>query len=292
MTVKSKENTVPTSTESQPAANGFSLISNEKLLHLYDTMVKCRMMEERIRILFKQKHFDGNGYSGLGQEAAAVGVAIDLLPEDTVAGSHGDFLTRFIQGVPLGNVMKSLYSGFASSSKFRSASAPLNTVTAAALANKTKRNKKIAVAFSSSASDSLDSWHAALNLAGHRELPILFICRNGLRAETASLRPTTKLPRGMVKETAVKAQRYGFPSIAVDGNDVVAVYRVASESIARARQGRGPTLIECKRWQADDPILNMEKYLTGKGLFTRALKRQIAGGFSRELDSAIEAVEK
>ena len=102
--------------------------------------------------------------------------------------------------------------------------------------------------------------------------------------------------------------------ITVDGNDVVAVYRVAQEAIARARRGQGPTLIECKtyrwyghseidpakyrdpeeveRWKAKDPIANMEKYLTGKGLFSAEWKQEIVDGFNKELDAAIEIAEK
>ena len=116
------------------------------------------------------------------------------------------------------------------------------------------------------------------------------------------------------RDIAQKAQAYGFPGITVDGNDVVAVYRVASEAIAHARKGNGPTLIECKtyrwyghseidpakyrdpeeveRWKANDPILNMEKYLMRKGLFSEEYKQKVAAEFSKELGVAIESAEK
>jgi TPP-dependent pyruvate/acetoin dehydrogenase alpha subunit len=95
----------------------------------------------------------------------------------------------------------------------------------------------------------------------------------------------------------LRANSTGCPAIPVDGHDVVAVYRVACESIARARGGRGPTVIECRRWQSADsvhnpdnnPIHNMEKYLTRKGLFTTALRTKIAAGFRRELDAAVSS---
>jgi TPP-dependent pyruvate/acetoin dehydrogenase alpha subunit len=77
----------------------------------------------------------------------------------------------------------------------------------------------------------------------------------------------------------------------VDACDVVAVYRVASESIAHARQGFGPTFIECQQWDGPDatrnPLLNMEKYLDRKGLFNRATRAEIAKGFDLELDAAV-----
>ena len=104
-----------------------------------------------------------------------------------------------------------------------------------------------------------------------------------------------------------KTQAWGVPAITVDGNDAVAVYRVASESIARARLGRGPTLIECgvyplhgpagnhrkngRRLEAHDPISAMEIHLARKGLFSERLKRQTVAGFRRELDAATRFLE-
>jgi pyruvate dehydrogenase E1 component alpha subunit len=76
----------------------------------------------------------------------------------------------------------------------------------------------------------------------------------------------------------------------VDGNDVVAVYRVATEAIVHARKGNGPTLIECRfdRSEAHDPILKMEAYLLRKGLFSEELKIEATAGFTSEL-AAIES---
>jgi TPP-dependent pyruvate/acetoin dehydrogenase alpha subunit len=306
---------------------GFSLISNEKLLQLYCTMVKCRMLEERARVLFKQSKFTGNYYAAVGQEASAVGAAIDLLPEDTIGPSHRDFITNFIKGAPLDKMFCQLYARATSPDKGRSSpahmgyaplnvitpsstiAAQLNIATGVALANKMKKNGKIAVAFSGDGSTSLGFWHEALNFAGVQDLPIVFVCQNNLWAESVALKFQTK-----VEDIALKAQAYGFPGITVDGNDVVAVYRVASEAIAHARQGHGPTLIECKtyrwyghseidpakyrdpeeveKWKARDPILNMEKYLVAKHLFSAEMKQKVIDGFNEELDAAIEVAEK
>jgi TPP-dependent pyruvate/acetoin dehydrogenase alpha subunit len=290
-------------------------------------MLKCRMLEERVRILFKQSKFTGNYYAAVGQEATAVGAAIDLTPEDTIGGSHRDFITNFIKGAPLDKMFCQLYARAASPDKGRSSpahmgyaplnvitpsstiAAQLNIATGVALANKMKKNNKIAMAFSGDGSTSLGFWHEALNFAGVHELPIVFICQNNLWAESVSLKLQTK-----VQDISLKAQAYGFPGITVDGNDVVAVYRVASEAIAHARRGSGPTLIECKtyrwyghseidpakyrdpeeveRWKAKDPILNMEKYLTSKKLYRDEIKQQVADEFNKELDAAIDVAEK
>jgi TPP-dependent pyruvate/acetoin dehydrogenase alpha subunit len=64
----------------------------------------------------------------------------------------------------------------------------------------------------------------------------------------------------------MKRNGYAFPFISVDGNDVAAAYRVASEAVTHARKGNGPTLIDCRLSTPGDPIENMRKYLIGKGL--------------------------
>jgi TPP-dependent pyruvate/acetoin dehydrogenase alpha subunit len=262
--------------------HGFSIISNEKLVRLYTTMVKCRMIGERVCTLLEQSKSTGSGEIAGGREAAAVGVAIDLLPEDTVVAEDRDFAVNFIQGVPLESIFRSLLAH----AGLPNLAAWLDSATAAALANKMKKNGKVAVAFSSDGSGSLNSWHEALTRARVQQLPVLFVSHTTSPAELES-------PNGKtgVEEIGLKAQARGLPEITVDGNDVVAVYRVATEAIAHARRGNGPTLIECQveRSEEHDPILRMETYLARKGLFSAKLKLEPAVGFTRELDAAIEA---
>jgi pyruvate dehydrogenase E1 component alpha subunit len=277
MKTKSKEHT--------PAVqNGISLVSNRKLLALYSTMLKCRMIEERIRILIEQSRFTGNGCAVAGQEATAAGVAIDLLPEDTVSAFPGDLIPLFIKGLPL---VKLFARASGASHPSLTIDAQIMIATSAAIANKNSKNKRIAVIFCSRECTSHSSWQEALNSAGVHALPVIFISQSSL---PSSLDRQTKANRGRLKTKACS-----FPILTVDGNDAVAVYRVACEAIAHARMGDGPTLIECLRWKAgdtlldDDPLLNMEKYLVGKGLFKEEFKRKIAAGFSRELDAAVPA---
>jgi len=81
----------------------------------------------------------------------------------------------------------------------------------------------------------------------------------------------------------------GIPVIPVDGNDAVAVYRVVTESVARARQGRGPTLIDCRQWMDSNPIPNMEEYLTRKGLFRPDWKSQAEAEIDSQIAAAMSA---
>ena len=217
------------------ATNGSSngsapLISNEKLKQLYATMLECRMLEERARVLFKQSKFTGNYYAAVGQEATAVGAAVDLRPEDCVGPSHRDFILNYIKGAPLSAMFSQLYAKATSPDKGRSSPAhcgyaPLNVITPAstiaaqlniatgvALAYKMKKNDNVALALSGDGSTSLGFWHEALNFAGVHNLPIVYIVQNNLWAESVTVKLQTK-----VEDISTKAQAYGFPGITVEG---------------------------------------------------------------------------
>jgi acetoin:2,6-dichlorophenolindophenol oxidoreductase subunit alpha len=332
MATKTKERTAPAVKNGKqeaaqaPTTNGASPVPEEKLKQLYATMLKCRMLEEKARLLFKQGKFAGNYYAAVGQEATEVGCAIDLKPEDTVAPSHRDFIANFIKGAPLNLMYAQLYARSASPDKGRSSPAhcgyaPLNVITPAstiaaqlnigtgvALAYKMQKKPFIAMAFSGDGSTSLGFWHEALNFAGVQNLPIVYVVQNNRWAESVNVALQTK-----VEDLSVKAQAYGFPGITVDGNDVVAVYRVAQEAIHRARTGGGPTLIECKtyrwyghseidpakyrspeeveEWKANDPIPRMQEYLRKKNLWSDQWEQQLQDDFNKEIEAAIEFAE-
>jgi len=231
-----------------PAAlphNGFSLISNEKLLALYSAMLSCRLIEQHSRSLIKNNLPSRFFASSLGREASAVGVAIDLRRTDRIAPAHWrhSALSSIRPAVP---VIEELESA----RRF-------------ALLQNQKKSSALVVAFSMEPFISSDEWTHALQCASDENLPILFVAPAAKTARTKS--HTRNKPQPI----------YAFPTIVVDGNDVVAVYRVASEAIFHARKGHGGTLIECVHTPGSDPLRTMEKYLHGKSLYTPALKRNL-----------------
>ncbi|MGO9340307.1 MAG: thiamine pyrophosphate-dependent enzyme [Terracidiphilus sp.] len=221
-------------TELAPVDEGFSLISNRKLLTLYAAMVKCRRIAEGAR---NRRGSNGAG-SLLGHEATAVGAAIDLLAHDTVAASH--WPDAALQAI-------NPFVSIASSTSRVAISARVHL-----------HGSKVTLLFSNGKPGVQPSWLKALTLAADRNLPMLFV----------SLVPAAATSEPFNVETIPTQRRgYAFPQISVDGKDVVAVFRVASEAIAHARKGHGPTLIDCPTSDAGDPLENMRKYLSGKGLF-------------------------
>jgi TPP-dependent pyruvate/acetoin dehydrogenase alpha subunit len=299
----------------------FSLISDERLLQIYSTMVKCRMLGEQVRAQFRHSNPAATHHAAVGLEAAAVSVAIGLERGDSIGSSHSEFITSFIRGAALEKLLSPLVAqgagagiGSPSTPSRGRASTPPSAVAAqlrrtirAARVCKAKKNGKIAVAFSSGDSASSAAWHQALSLAGQERLPVIFVWLDGMAARSSRNRQPAD------EDIAQKAEACGFPGITVDGNDAVAVYRVACEAIVRARRGGGPTLIECRpyRLQSDaetgkanrqprdarqrkdhDPILDMERYLARKGLYSAQMKRKLRAGFKRELDESIGGAEK
>src|SRR6185503_9360318 len=235
----------------------------ELLRRLYSYMLKCRIVEERIRVLYRQGRFAGNYFAAVGQEATEVGTTLDLQPEDTVAGSHRNFVTNIMKGVPLTLLFAHIYGRKTSPDQGRSAPAhcgyaPLNVITPAstiaaqqnigtgiALAYKMQKKPNVVVALTGEGATSLGLWHEAVNFAAVHKLPIIFVIENNGYAESVPVSLQTA-----IEDLSSKAAGYGIPGVTVDGNDVVAVYTAMREAIDRARSGAGATLLECKtyRW--------------------------------------------
>jgi TPP-dependent pyruvate/acetoin dehydrogenase alpha subunit len=321
-------------------ANGYTtIVSNEAaeddraeqldaelLRRLYAYMLKCRMVEERIRVLYRQGRFAGNYFAAVGQEATEVGATIDLLPEDAVAPSHRNFVTNIMKGTPLNLMFAHLYGRKTSPDQGRSAPAhcgyaPLNVITPSstiaaqlsvgagiALAYKMKRKPNVVVALTGEGATSLGFWHESVNLAAVHKLPIIFVVENNGYAESVPLSQ-----QSAIEDLSIKAAGYGIPGETVDGNDVVAVYTAMREAIQRARSGGGATLLECKTyrwyghseidpakyrdpaeveyWKSRDPIPAMERYLRSKQIWSDQWKEELVAGIKREIDEAIAFAE-
>ncbi len=241
----------PSIAPSAVASDSFSLISNQKLVQLYSNMLACRTLHMHVAAEPGPSSFP----AARGQEAAAVGIALDLVRGDTLAPEAWD-------RSPLSHI------------NIRpSVAASVDHALKAALRYHKAKNRRIAVAFTPNKLDS--AWNKALDRASVDRLPIVFITWR----RSSSLSGNGSVP---------DSRKYSFPTITVDGCDVVAVYRVASEAIEHARKDHGGTHIDCIAEKGEDPIRKMEHYLAGKGLFTSDLKRQAAAA-RKQLRDALSA---
>ncbi len=315
-----------TSTATPGAAPENPLLRNDKLKQLYLTMLKCRMLTENKRLARWQTRMEAPPCT-LGKEAALAGVAMELLPEDTIGPSQFDFITGFIKSASHAASERTLLNQMLSTMGGARANVPgkrrldntakrgattastiaaqLEIATGLALAHTLAKSKGIAVAFAGIDACPADLWQEALRFAGARKLPILYVCLHNTHSTLGGARSTGLRLKSRQQDIASVAESCGIPSIAVDGNDVVAVYRVAQEAMQRARNGDGPALIECvepswsqsgspypsanrKFKDANDPIRMMEQYLAAKGLFSASWKQQHSQKFSATLDATMK----
>ncbi len=265
--------------------DGSPLISNERLIALYDAMLRCRMLERRIRPL---RGTARKAAFGTGHEAAVAGALVGLKERDAISVPTGALSPCLVKGVPAKTIFAWLGVD-ANAAPRRDAArgviAPGADLTAqikaalrvARLYRKTKK-RNIVVLFCEGAQLMRGAALELVRSAAAERLPVLFVCY--LKSAKTNI--------------AAKAYAHGFPGIPVDGHDVVAVYRVASEAMAHARQGNGPTLIECKPWAmhgaktrvSNDAIDNMEQYLSRKGLFSAEHRAITMSQFALELERA------
>lgn len=257
----------------------FSLISRRKLLSLYTALLRCRMMSEVAAGTARK--------AKVAHEAPAVAVVLDLKPGDTIAAAERDFLPAFVKGASPETIAAAL--GARRGQARASFAATLKATLSAARTHAQRKSGNIAAVFGNGASASSAAWRNALRIAGAERLPILFVSQpqaDPLRNKVSGSRSSG-------------SSLHDFPAITVDGDDVVALYRVACEAQAHARRGNGPTLIECVPWPlparkgapaTTDSIFNMERYLAHMGISFERWKRKAVEEFGPSLRGARASV--
>jgi pyruvate dehydrogenase E1 component alpha subunit len=246
------------------AATPHPLISNQRLQQLYVTLLRARLLRQRNRL-------KESAASLVVREALVTGTVTHLEDGDAVMPVSGDRLAALTRGHSLRRVLAAEpLPGVLSSAP--TAEARFAIATGYALAR--QGTEHVALAFSGPGLASLDALRASLAYAAQHKLGIVFVIESAADADLSSARNTE--PLGL----------YGIP---VDGNDVVAIYRVAQEAIHRARRGVGPTLMDCKPWPLDgaaDPVLRLEQALERRGIPTSKLKQRTLAAFKKELGAA------
>jgi len=246
-------------------------VTPTRLQAMYRAMVTARVLEERATALQRQGRI-GFYIGSLGQEAAHVGSAAALRPEDWVFGAYREVGVALWRGASPRILMAQCLGTANDPSRgrqmpchyamrhinFASVSSPIGThithAVGVGLAMRYRRTDSCAIAFFGDGATSCNDFHAGLNFAGVFKAPVIFFCVNNQYAISMHVSHQT------ASETlAAKAAAYGMPGVRVDGTDVLAVYRAAHAAAARARAGEGPTLIEAVTYRlgphstSDDP---------------------------------------
>lgn len=299
--------------------------SNSEVLHtLYSVMLKTRLLEEQVLALLRAGRIPGVPVPILGGEATEVGACIGLQAKDSFASSHPKFSTHVVRDTPLKHVFAQLFN---LEKEYLAAHPPSETpalqvvpqtltmagqfdiAAGIALAYRQLEKSSVVVTLADNGLAALGFWHEAASLTAHHRLPVIFIIENSTQSHTNGTAAVHY--DGDLRD---RAEAYGFPGITVDGNDVIAVWRVTQESIHRARGGAGPTLIECRtwRWHADvghnstasgsnrkpmrawkthDPLHHMEHYMKKRSLWKQAWKDKVVEEYRAALAEAVAFAE-
>ncbi|WP_245977427.1 alpha-ketoacid dehydrogenase subunit alpha/beta [Albibacterium indicum] len=296
-------------------------LSQEEQIALYQALVFPRLFEERMLTLLKQGKL-GKWFSGIGQEAVAVGATLAMQDDEYILPMHrnlGVFTGRNINLVQLLDQFQGKYSGFTKGRdrSFHFGSQQLKIVgmishlgpqlavaDGIALGHKLDREAKCVLVFTGEGGTSEGDFHEALNVAAVWDLPVIFLIENNGYALST---PTHEQYR--CKNLVDKGVGYGIEAIKIDGNNILEVYSTISEKAREIRNHARPIIIECKtfrmrgheeasgtkyiaeeefkQWAEKDPVTNFENYLLQRKIITQEDVDQTRERFKQEIETAI-----
>ena len=289
-------------------------LSDDELKRMYRAMLLGRRLDERMVRLQRQGRI-GTFAPIKGQEAAQIGSIVTLAKTDWMVPSFRETAAMLWRGWPLEKLLL-FFAGYleggqpAPDQHDLPITIPVATqlphAVGLAYAAQYRGDEAVVMAFFGDGATSEGDFHEAMNFAGVWGLPIVFVCQNNQWAISVPLKKQTHS-----RTIAQKALAYGLPGLQVDGNDVLAVYSACREAVERAREGDGPTLIECvtyrlgvhttaddptkyrseeevKEWERKDPLTRFSAYLDKKGLLEPGLEDEIDG----EIAAAVAKFEQ
>jgi 2-oxoisovalerate dehydrogenase E1 component len=243
------------------------------MLSLFEQMTLLRKFELVAQTACRKGETPGFLHLYIGQEASGVGVCAHLRPTDWVTSTHRGHGHALAKGADPRRVMAELFGradgicgGRGGTMHLYDRSVGLfgtNGVVGAGIGHaagvgigaRQLGRDDIGVAFFGDGASNHGAFHEVLNFAGVQKAPVVFVCENNLYATATPYRDITLNP-----EIATRAAAYGIHGVAVDGNDVMAVWEAMKTATERARGGGGPTLIECKTYRVvghheGDPVV-------------------------------------
>jgi len=263
------------------------------LRKLYAAMLHCSMVEDQAEQLAPSRKLRA-ALDRRDLEATTVGSMIELRAGDAISSELG-FAAHMFSGQPLGlyfaelHGLRSEYLAFAPEGANRAVhllphaptiAAQLNTAAGFALALKKEKRPNVVLVHLPDGANALGYWHEAATLAVAERLAIIFV---------AISQPASAKSFGS-EGMRQRALAYGIPGITVDGGDVVGTWRVAQESIYRARGGAGPTLIDSQLPAAQSghsaPLARMQHYLEKRNLWNESWKDELVQKFLAEIEAA------
>ena len=302
-------------------------LSKDAALDLYERMVLIRRFEERVAELFPTGKIPGFVHLYIGEEAIAVGACSTLRKDDYITSTHRGHGHVIAKGGDVSRMMAELYGKETGYCKGKGGSMHITdmsmgmlgangivaggipmAVGAAYGAARIRKTDQVVMPFFGDGATNEGAFHEACNMASAWKLPVIFVCENNLFGVG------TRLGRiSATEDITLKGGAYGMPSVAVDGNDVLAVREAAQEAVERARAGEGPALLACEtwrhrghyegenpnywdpderdRWMARDPIQRFGAELQQSGACSIAELEEVGSNARARIDEAVRFAE-
>jgi len=304
-------------------------LDNNTLLAFYKTLLWPRAIEEKMLILLRQGRI-GKWFSGIGQEAIAVGATLALQKDEYILPMHrnlGVFTTR---GITLSKLMAQWQGKTAGFTKGRDRSFHFGSqehkiigmishlgpqmalADGIALADVLAGRKKVTLVFTGEGATSQGDFHEAVNIAAVWNLPVIFLIENNAYALSTPVSEQYKC-----STLASKAAGYGIEGFTIDGNNILDVYHAVSDLATSMRANPRPVILECMtfrmrgheeasgvkyvppeliaEWAEKDPVKNFEEYLIKEEVlrpeWVGTLKNQFAPAIDKEIESAFREKE-
>jgi pyruvate dehydrogenase E1 component alpha subunit len=301
-------------------------VAVSQMIEMYCRMLTIRRFEERSNALFMQGRIPSTLHLYIGQEAVAVGVCANLRTTDYVLSTHRPHGHAIAKGVSPRAIMAELMAKDTGVSRGKAGSMHVGDIRVGmppaiaivggnapiacgmALAQKRMGKDDVTVSFFGDGAVNEGAVHEAMNMASIWALPVVFVCENNLYGASTPFGQVSKL-----ENVADRAKAYGMPGVIADGSDVLAVYAAAGKAIARARKGKGPTLLECKTyrlcghsrsdpltyrskeeeaaWREREPIGRLAQDLKARGAVTDADLERMEQEVTAAIDDAVAYAE-
>ncbi|HEY4136776.1 MAG TPA: thiamine pyrophosphate-dependent dehydrogenase E1 component subunit alpha [Alphaproteobacteria bacterium] len=289
-------------------------------------MLRLRRVEEMISRRYAEQEIRCPTHLCIGQEAVPVGVSAHLRADDYAFSGHrshghylakgGDLKAMYAElygretGCALGRGgsqhLIDLAAGFVASAPILAGTVPI--AVGAAFGKRHVKSDAVSVVYFGDGATEEGAFHESLNFAAVHKLPVIFVCENNLYSVHSDLSVRQPTDRRIGSFGAA----HGMPGITADGNDIVAVWRLADEAVARARRGDGPTLLEfltyrwlehcgpgddinlnyrtqqeLSSWKERDPIARSEAALCEAGVLDKGQVEKIEAAIAKEVDDAV-----
>ncbi|GHV85147.1 acetoin:2,6-dichlorophenolindophenol oxidoreductase subunit alpha [Spirochaetia bacterium] len=237
-------------------------LNREKTIGMYERMFLARKYEERIYFLFLEGSMPGTIHQSHGQEACAVGMLWDLGKDDYMTSTHRPASHCLAKGVSVESMMAEMFAKSSGCCEGKGGAMHTGDISVGAvpaiaivggglpvavgigLSCKMRKTKNVVVCFFGDGASNEGSFHESMNAAAIWNLPVIFACENNLYGASTRIDMMVR-----VKHLSDRAAAYGMPGETVDGNDVFAVNEAALRAVERARNGKGPTMLELLTWR-------------------------------------------